>query len=106
MHMLTTGLAIALLLFIILYADAVCSRAEVPGRNLTRRDFAFLGWNPTHRHYKGGLYEEATRAIATDNIAAGEAVAVYVHESGSVYARPARLFDEEARFSAIKEDEL
>lgn len=105
MHMLTALLAVALLIFIVLYADAVIYSAEVPGRNLTRRDFCFLGWRPTHRHYKGGFYEEATRAIATDKIEADEAAVIYVHESGSIYARPARLFDEEARFAPIKEDE-
>jgi hypothetical protein len=99
----TTLLSILLIGFILLYLDALTSRSEVPGGNLTRRDFRFLGWKPTHQHYKGGFYEEATRAIATDGIAPGEAVVIYVHERGDVYARPARLFDEEARFTPLKE---
>lgn len=100
---MTTLLGVLLIGFIILYLDAAASRSEVPGGNLTRRDFCFLGWKPTHRHYKGGFYEEAVRAIATDCIAAGETVVIYVHERGTVHARPARLFDEEARFAPLKE---
>lgn len=71
--------------------------------NLTKRDFGWLGWKPTHVHYKGGLYEESTRAIATDPIEDGEAVVVYVHESGATYVRPARMFDEVSRFTPIED---
>lgn len=69
--------------------------------SLTKRDFGWLGWKPTHQHYKGGFYEEATRATVTDPMEAGETAVVYVHESGSTYARPARMFDEPARFKEI-----
>jgi hypothetical protein len=72
---------------------------------LTKRDFAWLGWKPTHVHYKGGLYEESTRAIATDRIEAGESVVLYVHESGATYVRPARMFDEVSRFAPIPEED-
>jgi hypothetical protein len=75
--------------------------AALPARQLTKRDVFWLGWAPTHRHYKGGHYEEMTRAIATDPIEAGETVVTYVHESGSTYVRPARLFDQPERFTAL-----
>ena len=52
---MTTLLSILLIGFILLYLDALTSRSEVPGGNLTRRDFCFLGWKPTHQHYKGGF---------------------------------------------------
>lgn len=93
-----------LLISLIIWLDLTTSGASyVPGRQLTRRDFIWLGWAPTHRHYKGGQYEEATRAIATDPIEAGETVVIYVHSTGTVHARPARLFDEPTRFQAMEE---
>lgn len=68
---------------------------------MTRRDFMKLKFRATHAHKKGGKYEHATRAIATDKIVEGETVVVYVHESGIAYVRPARLFDEADRFAPI-----
>ena len=93
-----------IVLFLLAVAIAsVCWDLSYPQVSLTRRDFVWLGWKPTHVHKKGGLYEEATRAICTDDVEAGETVVLYVAEDGCTYVRAARMFDEAGRFIELPE---
>lgn len=89
---------IAILLLLTSIVITFFGRRRTAERELTQRDLVWLGWKPTHRHYKGGFYEEATRAIACDDVVEGEAVVVYVGSDGRTYVRSARQFDEPSRF--------
>lgn len=69
-------------------------------------------FQPTHRHYKGGLYREVGRMVGgghatddgipvgdgivarvTDDIAEGKEIVVYMHQGGAYYAGSAEMFD-------------
>lgn len=71
--------------------------------NLSKRDLWCLGWKPTHRHYKGSFYEEATRATSASDILEGEIVVVYVSQDGRTYVRVAEEFDQSPRFMELHE---
>jgi hypothetical protein len=48
-------------------------------------------WQPTHRHYKGGLYRELHRALHSET---EEALVVYQSADGRIWVRSAAMFDE------------
>lgn len=48
------------------------------------------GWVPTHRHYKGGLYQKLLDAPHTET---NELLTVYRNASGSPHIRPKTMFD-------------
>lgn len=58
-------------------------------RNLYPKD----DWQPTHRHYKGGLYRVLFEATHTEG---GEELVIYQHESGKAWARPKDEFYSQA----------
>lgn len=97
-HMITQILILAFLFALLIG----CTWYKPIRTDLTKRDVGWLGFRASHEHYKGGRYEEMTRATATDRIEPGEAVVVYVHETGSTYVRPARLFDQPWRFEVLE----
>ena len=90
-------------LIILLLACTACllvpSSRRVP--NFTKRDFGWLGWKPTHLHNSNVLYEEATRAIASDALVAGEAVVVCVDSEGHVHVVPVSTYDDPNQFKEV-----
>lgn len=61
-------------------------------------------WQPTHRHYKGGLYRELFEAVHTET---EEAMTVYQTPDRRHWVRPAAMFHEvlpdgRPRFAPIK----
>lgn len=48
-------------------------------------------WQPTHRHYKGGLYRVLGQAIHSET---EERMTVYQTEDGRWWVRPSAMFDE------------
>ena len=47
-------------------------------------------FKPTHRHYKGGLYQELHRATHSETL---EPLVIYRDSKGRIWARPAAMFD-------------
>ena len=50
-----------------------------------------MAWQPTHQHYKGGLYRVLGQAVHTET---EERMTVYQTEDGRWWARPAAMFEE------------
>lgn len=64
------------------------------------------GQEPTHRHYKGGLYTWIGEALHSET---EEPLTVYLSADGRMWCRPAEMFhgtleDGRKRFEAIGED--
>jgi len=57
----------------------------------------------THQHKKGGFYQKLGVGILTDKALEGETLTFYISESGILYARPSRLFNETDRFIPLEE---
>ena len=50
-----------------------------------------MAWQPTHQHYKGGLYRVLGQAVHTET---EERMTVYQTEDGRWWVRPAAMFEE------------
>lgn len=64
-------------------------------------------FKPTHRHYKGGLYEVIGEAMNSSNDGSSEIVTVYRNENGDMFARYMSEFretlpDGRKRFDLLK----
>jgi hypothetical protein len=62
-------------------------------------------WQPTHRHYKGGLYRVLFEATHSET---EEALTIYETPDGRRWARPSAMFndtlpDGRKRFAALSE---
>lgn len=62
-------------------------------------------FTPTHRHYKGGLYQKLFDATHSET---EELMTVYLTADGRPFVRPKAMFDEKlpdgrARFALIEE---
>ena len=55
-------------------------------------------WQPTHRHYKGGLYRELMRGFWEPTV---EGAVVYENKDGIVWIRNAVEFDDPNRFQPL-----
>ncbi|MFZ2650245.1 MAG: Lar family restriction alleviation protein [Burkholderiaceae bacterium] len=49
---------------------------------------------PTHRHYKGGLYQVLHRDVLYTEAELPAPMVVYRNEAGRIFARPQAMFDE------------
>jgi hypothetical protein len=60
-----------------------------------------MAWRPTHRHYKGGLYQVLHRdALHTE---AEQLMVVYRNQAGEIFVRPQTMFDETAFYPGLNE---
>ena len=57
--------------------------------------------HPTHRHYKGGLYELVGYGRHSET---EEEMAIYRSADGRLWVRPRAMFDEPGRFVPIAPD--
>jgi hypothetical protein len=64
---------------------------------------AFSGYKPTHRHYKGGLYQLLGQAKHTET---EEELTIYRDSDGNYWARPRAMFDEPGRFTPLASAQL
>lgn len=59
-----------------------------------------LPFRPTHRHYKGGLYQKIADALHSET---EEPLVIYRSADGRWWARPKAMFDEPDRFTPIED---
>jgi len=58
---------------------------------MTLKEADMSAWQPTHRHYKGGLYRVLFEATHSET---EEAMTIYQTPDGRHWARPAAMFNE------------
>ena len=91
--------AIAVFAFLAGWRSGLARVAQDPDmrRRLDIAPVAHTPWIPTHRHRKGGLYQELLRGFRETDL---EPVVSYKAKDGTVWSRPVREFDD-GRFTSL-----